>query len=179
MTYVDKPTVSNVVKLEDPNIAKVDKLKVMLNTGTDIYQGACKKRGSTLKDEYRKVAGVAYMDPKDMAKLGVSNWDSVLVKSEWGEVVVYAAHSRDAPHEGMIFIPKGPWANVVVSPETYCCNDPTYKGIEATVEKTDKKVLLMADLMRSVYKKYVKKGENVDKLPSLGERPVYRRTNKN
>jgi formylmethanofuran dehydrogenase subunit D len=175
MTYVDKPTVSNVVKLEDPNVSKVSKLEVMLNTGTDIYQGACKKRGSTLKDEYRKVAGIAYMDPKDMAKLGVANWESVLVKSDWGEVVVYAAHSRDAPHEGMIFIPKGPWANVIVSPETYCCNDPTYKGIDATVEKTDKEVLLMADLMRAVYKKYVKTGKDVGELSSLGEMPVYKK----
>ncbi len=49
MTYVEKPTVSNVVKLDDPNIKKTNKLEVMLNTGTDIYQGACKKRGSTLK----------------------------------------------------------------------------------------------------------------------------------
>ena len=96
------------------------------------------------------------MDPKDMAKLGVGNWDSVLVSTDWGEVVVYAAHSRDAPHEGMIFIPKGPWANVIVSNETYCCSDPTYKGIEANVEKSDKEVLLMADLMRYVYKKYNK-----------------------
>lgn len=175
MTYVKKPKVSNVVKFDDPDVSTVNKIDVMLNTGTDIYQGACKKRGSTLKDEYRKVAGIAYMDPKDMAKLDVSNWESVLVKTDWGEVVVYAAHSRDAPHEGMIFIPKGPWANVVVSPETYCCNDPTYKGIDATVEKTDKEVLLMADLMRYVYRKYTKDLENVDELPSLGEMPVYKK----
>lgn len=146
MTYVKKPKVSNVVKFDDPDVSTVNKIDVMLNTGTDIYQGACKKRGSTLKDEYRKVAGIAYMDPKDMAKLDVSNWESVLVKTDWGEVVVYAAHSRDAPHEGMIFIPKGPWANVVVSPETYCCNDPTYKGIDATVEKSDKEVLGAVEL---------------------------------
>ena len=44
MTYVDKPTVSNVVKLEDPNVAKVNKLEVMLNTGTDIYQGDLQKK---------------------------------------------------------------------------------------------------------------------------------------
>lgn len=175
MTYVKKPKVSNVVKFDDPDVSTVNKIDVMLNTGTDIYQGACKKRGSTLKDEYRKVAGIAYMDPKDMAKLDVANWDSVLVKTDWGEVVVYAAHSRDAPHEGMIFIPKGPWANVVVSPETYCCNDPTYKGIDATVEKSDKEVLLMADLMRYVYRKYTKDLENVDELPSLGEMPVYKK----
>lgn len=175
MTYVEKPAVPKVVKFEEPTAKERTKLEVMLNTGTDIYQGACKKRGSTLKDEYRKVAGVAYMDPKDMAKIGVANWESVIVKSDWGEVVVYAAHSRDAPHEGMIFIPKGPWANVVVSPETYCCNDPTYKGIEASVEKTDKQVLLMADLMREVYKKYVKDEESITELPSLGELPVYKK----
>ncbi|HPX78196.1 MAG TPA: formylmethanofuran dehydrogenase, partial [Methanobacterium sp.] len=74
-----------------------------------------------------------------------------------------------------IFIPKGPWANVVVSPETYCCSDPTYKGIKATVEKSDKEVLLMADLMRDVYKKYVKEGEETEELPSLGESPVYKK----
>ncbi|MGP8024108.1 MAG: molybdopterin dinucleotide binding domain-containing protein [Methanobacterium sp.] len=173
MTYVKKPKVSDVIKPEDRDVVQSEKLEVMLNTGTDIYQGACKKRGSTLKDEYRKVAGVAYMDPKDMSKLGVGNWESVLVKTDWGEVAVYAAHSRDAPHENMIFIPKGPWANVVVSPETYCCNDPTYKGIDATVEKTDEEVLLMADLMRHVYNKYKK--NNVDELPSLGEMPVYKK----
>nr|WP_243686913.1 molybdopterin dinucleotide binding domain-containing protein [Methanobacterium formicicum] len=48
------------------------------------------------------------MDPKDMAKLGVANWDNVKVKTDWGEVVVCSVHSRDAPHEGTIFIPKGP-----------------------------------------------------------------------
>lgn len=44
MTYIEKPSISNVVKFEDPDVAKVERLTVMLNTGTDIYQGACKKR---------------------------------------------------------------------------------------------------------------------------------------
>lgn len=44
------------------------------------------------------------MDPRDMGKLGVKNWDTVLVKTEWGEVVVNAAVSRDAPHEGTVFL---------------------------------------------------------------------------
>ena len=159
MTYVDKPSVPNVVKYDEPMATKRDKLEVMLNTGSDIYQGACKKRGSTLKDEYRYASGTAYMDPRDMARLGVKNWDTALVKTDWGEVVVFTAHSRDAPHEGQIFICKGPWANTVVSPDTYCCCDPTYKGIDATIEKTDKEPLLMADLMAEVYMKYNKDAE--------------------
>jgi formylmethanofuran dehydrogenase subunit D len=101
----------------------------------------------------------------------------VKVVSDWGEVTVFAAHSRDAPHESTIFIPKGPWANVVTSPETYCCCDPTYKGIMCTVEKSDEDVLLMADLMRATYKKYVgnKDEESIAKLTSLGEMPVYKK----
>lgn len=174
MTYVKKPSVPKVVKFEEPRAKERDILEVMLNTGSDIYQGACKKRGSTLKDEYRKVAGVAYMDPKDMAKLGVTNWDSVKVTTDWGEVVVYSVHSRDAPHEGTIFIPKGPWANVITSPETYCCCDPTYKGIMCTVERSDDPVLLMADLMRYVYKKYAEE-EDIPQMDSLGEMPVFKR----
>jgi formylmethanofuran dehydrogenase subunit D len=175
MTYVDKPAVPKVIKYEEPTTKERTKLDLMLNTGSDIYQGACKKRGSTLKDEYRKVSGVAYMDPKDMAKIGVSNWEHVKVTTGWGEVVVYAAHSRDAPHEGDIFIPKGPWANAVTSCETYACCDPTYKGIPCTVEKTDEEVLLMADLMRAVYKKYVKDEKSIKDLPPLGEMPVYKK----
>lgn len=170
MTYIEKPAVPNVVKLEDPNVAGRDKLDVMLNTGSDIYQGACKKRGSTLKDEYRRVSGVCYMDPNDMTKLGVKNWDTAIVSTDWGEVVVFVAHSRDAPHEGAIFIPKGPWANVVVSPETYCCCDPTYKGVSASIRKIDEEPLLMADLMAEVYRKYDKdaeKGTNRVKMKGL------------
>ena len=175
MTYIEKPVVPKVVKLEEPTAKERKLLNMMLNTGSDIYQGACKKRGSTCKDEYRKVCGVAYMDPKDMAKLGVANWDSVKVTTDWGEVVVSAVHSRDAPHEGTIFIPKGPWANVITSPETYCCCDPTYKGIYCTVERSDEEVLLMADLMRAVYKKYVKDEESIPEMESLGEMPVFKR----
>lgn len=44
MTYVDKPAVPRVVKLDEPTATKRNKLGMMLNTGSDIYQGACKKR---------------------------------------------------------------------------------------------------------------------------------------
>ena len=48
-TYLEKPVVPDV-KITGEGNTKV--LKCMLNTGSDIYQGACKKRGSTLKQEY-------------------------------------------------------------------------------------------------------------------------------
>ena len=49
-TYLSKPVVPDVEIVGD---GKTKVLKCMLNTGSDIYQGACKKRGSTLKEEYK------------------------------------------------------------------------------------------------------------------------------
>ena len=53
-TYLEKPVVPDV-KITGEGNTKV--LKCMLNTGSDIYQGACKKRGSTLKQEYKNASG--------------------------------------------------------------------------------------------------------------------------
>lgn len=144
-------------------------MKVMINTGTSIIQAFYEKKGSTLKDEYRQSTAVAFMDSRDMEKLSLKPRDKIKVKSQWGEVVIYVDKSHDAPHEGMIFIPRGPWANVVISPETYCCNVPTYKGIPAEISKTDEEVLLVSQLMNSVYNKY-----HLDNS-KLKDKPVYKK----
>lgn len=150
----------------------MEQLDILINTGTSIIQAFYEKKGSTLKDEYRQSTAVAFMDPRDMKKLSLQPRDKINVKSKWGCVTIYVDKSHDAPHEGMIFIPRGPWANIVISPETYCCNIPTYKGVPATITKTDDEVLLVADLMRKTYKKYT---SNTKDLESLGEKPIYKK----
>ncbi len=146
----------------------MDEMDVIINTGTSIFQAFYEKKGSTLKDEYRKSTAIAYMDPRDMEKLSLKSNDKIDVETKWGNVTVYVDKSHDAPHEGMIFIPKGPWVNIVISPETYCCNVPTYKGIEAKIRKSDDDVLLVADLIRKTYKKY-----DENNLETLGEKPIF------
>ena len=84
-TYLSKPVVGDLDESYSEGQEGTTKvLHCMLNTGSDIYQGACKKRGSTLKEEYKNVAGTCYMDPRDMIELGVKNWDTVLVKTDYG-----------------------------------------------------------------------------------------------
>lgn len=144
-------------------------MEVIINTGTSIIQAFYEKKGSTLKDEYRQSAAVAFMDINDMKKMSLKPRDKIKIQSEWGEVVVYVDKSHDAPHEGMIFLPKGPWANIVISPETYCCNIPTYKGISATITKTEEEVLLVSQLMNKVYNKYNLKEEK------LSDKPLYKK----
>lgn len=137
----------------------MNELNIMINSGSSVIQAFYEKKGSTLKDEYRKSAAVAFMDKRDMQKLNLKPHDKIDVISKWGEVTIYVDISHDNPHEGMIFIPKGPWANIVISPETYCCNVPTYKAVEGKIRKSEKEVLLIADLMKLQYAKYASDDE--------------------
>lgn len=149
----------------------VNKMEVIINVGTSIIQAFYEKKGSTLKDEYRQSTAVAFMDKKDMEKLSLKPRDKIRVKTKWGQVTIFVDISHDAPHEGMIFIPRGPWANIVISPETYCCNVPTFKGVKADITKTDDEVLLVSKLMNEEYNKY-----NLEDK-TLGEKPYYKRSN--
>jgi len=143
------------------------KNKYLLNTGTSVIQAFYEKKGSTLKDEYRQSTAIAYMDTEDMKKEGLKSHDRILIKSEWGKVVVYVDKSHDSPHRNMIFMPKGPWSNILISPETYCSNIPTYKAIEVTLTKTTQEVLLASDLIRQTYNKYG------DQTIHHNQKPIY------
>ncbi len=129
------------------------KLKVTLLTGRTIEQGAGKERGKSSK-EYVESVSVCFMDPEDMKKLGVKDGTNVQVSTAFGSVVVKAKKSLRAPHQGVIFIPYGLWANVVVDPETHGIGMPSLKGIPATVEPaSDKPVLGLEELLKTVFRK--------------------------
>jgi formylmethanofuran dehydrogenase subunit D len=129
------------------------KLKVTLLTGRTIEQGAGKERGKSSK-EYVESVSVCFMDPEDMKKLGIKDGVNVQVSTAFGSVVVKAKKSLRAPHPGVIFIPYGLWANVVVDPETHGIGMPSFKGIPATVEPApDKPVLGLEELLKAVFRK--------------------------
>jgi formylmethanofuran dehydrogenase subunit D len=50
-----------------------------------------------------------------------------------------------------VFIPMGPWANAVLSPDTHGCGMPGFKGVPAQIEKTGEAPLEMKALMRQYY----------------------------
>ena len=129
------------------------KLRVTLVTGRTIEQGVGKERGKASK-EYEESVSVCYVDPADMKKLGIKDGTSVLVSTDYGSVVVKASKSLRAPHPGIIYIPYGPWANAVTSPETHGIGMPSFKGIPADVEVAlDKPFLHMGELLRQEYGK--------------------------
>jgi len=127
------------------------KLKVTLLTGRTIEQGVAKERGK-FSEEYMESVSVCYVDPEDLKKLGVKEKTNVLVSTDQGSVVVKALKSLRGPHPRVVFVPYGPWANVVVDPETHGIGMPSLKGIPAEVEPApDKPVLSLEELLREQF----------------------------
>jgi len=127
------------------------KLQVILLTGRTIEQGVGKERGKSSK-EYFEAVSMCYMDAGDMKKLGVKDNAKILVSTEYGSVVVRAIKYPRAATPGIIYIPYGPWANVICSDKTSGIGMPSFKGIPAEVEPApDKPLLSMEELLRSEF----------------------------
>ncbi|MHA1578372.1 MAG: molybdopterin dinucleotide binding domain-containing protein [Candidatus Freyarchaeota archaeon] len=118
-------------------------LKAILVTGRSLKQGVAIESDKA-GDTYASACGKCLMDPQDMKKLKILSGNTVLVKTDYGEVVVRAEKSPDAPHEGIVFIPMGPWANQVVNPYTDSTGMPSFKGVEATIKPAPGKTVLSA-----------------------------------
>ncbi len=126
-------------------------LKVTLLTGRTIEQGVGKERGKTSK-EYVDSVSICHVDPEDLKRLGIKEKTNVLISTSYGSVVVKAIKSLRGPHPGVVFVPYGPWANVVVDPETHGVGMPSLKGIPAQIEPTpNKPVLGLKDLLEKQF----------------------------
>jgi formylmethanofuran dehydrogenase subunit D len=120
-------------------------IKVKLISGRTIAQG--ENLENKMSEEYFNAVAICEMNEEDMARLGVSPDENVKVKTSYGEVVVKAKKAKGYP-EGIAFIPMGPWANAVVSANTRGAGMPSYKGLDAEIEKTGESVLHITDLFR-------------------------------
>ncbi|MDD1748746.1 MAG: molybdopterin dinucleotide-binding protein, partial [Methanothrix sp.] len=90
-------------------------------------------------------AAICHLSEKDFKSLELSEGKNVLLKNEFGQVVLTAKADPGLP-EGMVFIPMGPWANVLVGKETGGCGTPHFKGLEVEVVATNLPVLNIREL---------------------------------
>jgi len=129
------------------------RLSVKLLTGRTIEQGVGKERGKASK-EYAESVAVCFIDPQDMKKLKVKEGANVEVSTSRGSVVLKSVKSRRGPHPGIVFVPYGPWANVIVDSETDSIGMPSLKGIPAEIESTpEKPVLDLPQLLAQLFGK--------------------------
>ncbi len=121
-------------------------MNVNLISGRTTVQG--QNLDSKLTEKYFGEVARCDMNGSDMEKLGVAKDDNVKVTTAYGAVVVKAKQDDGNP-EGLIFIPMGPWCNAVVSGDTHGAGMPSFKGIDAEIEKTEEEVLQVKELMRT------------------------------
>ncbi|MHA1371901.1 MAG: molybdopterin dinucleotide binding domain-containing protein [Promethearchaeota archaeon] len=127
-------------------------IKLNITSGATVAQGVVAKGGGKKLTDYRVNAAVIFMDKEDLKKLGILPGTSVELRNEFGKVVVTAQITPDGPHPGVGFMPRGPWANVIIDPETRSSGAPMYKDTVVECEPVpDKSPLEMADLMRQEY----------------------------
>lgn len=124
------------------------KLEANLISGRTAYQGAYLE--AKTHKEYFDACSYCELNSGDLAKLGVSEGDNLLVTTEFGDISVFAK-ANDGNPDGLAFIPMGPWANAVLSPDTHGCGMPGFKGVPAQIEKTSDAPLEMKALMRRYY----------------------------
>jgi len=103
-----------------------------LVTGRSTAQGRSKEKGKKTS-EYIDSVTVCEFDPSDLEALGVRPGENVKISTAHGSVILKAVESKQTPHKGIIFIPYGPWANMLISPETEGTGMPSFKGIPTTI----------------------------------------------
>lgn len=109
-------------------------MKAIMISGRTLGQGAtCEAKTSP---EFFKATSFCSLSEEDYSSLDLKEGGNVRVATPFGEVVV-SARTDDGLPSGMIFIPMGPWANVLVGPNTGGCGTPQFKGVEADVASTD------------------------------------------
>jgi len=129
------------------------RLKVSVLTGRTIRQGQGKEYGK-LSERYWKSVAICEIDPEDMKYLGVKENENVKIIADYGSVVVRAVKSLRAPHRSVVFVPYGPWASMIVNPETHGTGMPSFKGITATIETaSNEQVLSLKELLKQHFRK--------------------------
>ncbi len=119
-------------------------LQAILITGRTINQGATIENKTS--PDYQKATAYCELNSNDIGSLDAKPGCCVSVRTAHGEVVVTLKENKGNP-DGIAFIPMGPWANAVVDPDTKGCGMPGFKGIQAEIEPTDKKILSMKELI--------------------------------
>lgn len=129
------------------------KIEVMITSGATINQGVVAKGGGKALPMYTRNAGIIFLDPEDFRKLAIYPLTPVKLSNEFNEVIVYAQISPDAPHKGVGFMPRGPWCNLLIHPETHSSGCPMYKSTKVTIEAAEdgQKPLNMPELMKKYY----------------------------
>jgi len=109
-------------------------IEVTVISGRSLSQARSRERGK-FSDEYNRSVTVCELDPDDMKELGAMDGENVRVTTSFGQVILRATVSRQAPHKQVAFVPYGAWASMLFGTSTHASGMPTMKGLKAIIER--------------------------------------------
>lgn len=120
-----------------------------------LITGRALKQGITMEEDklsqsYQNACAVALLNEKDMAKFNLKEGDFIKAKTHYGEVVVKCR--KGMIDEGNIFIPMGPWANMLTGMDTDDIGMPNLKGVDVEISKTDERILNVKEIIQKLKK---------------------------
>jgi len=131
-----------------PGRVAMSRIEVTVISGRSLSQAQSRERGK-FSDEYTRSVAVCELDPEDMKELGAMDGENVRVATRFGQVILRAAVSKQAPHRRVAFIPYGAWASMLFDPSTHTSGMPTLKGLKATIERApEAKILTLQEITR-------------------------------
>lgn len=83
--------------------------------------------------EYTNEVSTVEMNKENMEQMGLQNGEQVHLRTEHGGVTVRCRSSVALP-QGVLFMPYGPPANILIGPDTGSTGMPDSKGIEVEAE---------------------------------------------
>jgi len=118
----------------------------ILNTGRTLKQGESMEGEGKYSSEYFRSVAIIYINPVDADELGID--EKCKVYNENGVIVLKAVKSDDVPR-GMVFIPMGPWANILVDHKTESTGMPNLKSSIVYLERTDEDITSLLDILKN------------------------------
>ncbi|OQX20938.1 MAG: hypothetical protein BWK75_04265 [Candidatus Altiarchaeales archaeon A3] len=118
-----------------------------LITARTLKQGMAMEE-SKISQSYQDACAIGFLNENDIAKFGIKEGDMIKAKTSYGEVVVKC--SKGVIDEGDLFIPMGPWANMLVGGNTDGTGMPDFKGLNVEISKTDEKILNVKEILQKL-----------------------------
>ena len=122
-------------------------MKAIMISGRTLAQGASCE--SKMSKDFFQVASVCYLSEPDYKTLNLEEGKNVLIRNQFGQAI-FSAHTDKGLPTGIIFIPMGPWANILIGPDTGGCGMPKFKGVEVEVSPTDSPILDIRALFKNI-----------------------------
>lgn len=104
--------------------------KFILNSSRSARQGALINVGKE-SEEYLELTTTLLMDAEDMAEIGVTDGQAVIVRTEFGEAEFTCKAGKEP--KGMIYVPYGPPTCKLMGGDTGGTGMPISKGWEVEV----------------------------------------------